>query len=160
MRNERWLIMMVTGLMSLAINATVLTDSVKSDFMYESVDGRQLRLSSLPDDRLTVLVFFDPDCTTCRQELFQMRHSVVLQQAVEQGRAQVLTVCTEGTREAWLKICEEMPAWWTKGISAEEPYQVSAYDLSSLPAIYLLDNDKQVLLRVRDYAQLCELLNE
>lgn len=130
------------------------------DFTFLTADSAAKRVAELPDDRLTVLVFFDPDCTTCRQELFQMRHSVVLQQAVEQGRAQVLTVCTEGTREAWLKMCEEMPAWWTKGISTEEPYQVSAYDLSSLPAIYLLDNDKQVLLRVRDYAQLCELLNE
>ena len=152
MRNERWLLLLVLCLWAVMVGA--------QDFTFITTNGVAKRVAELPDDRLTVLVFFDPDCTTCRQELFQMRHSAVLQQAVEQGRVQVLTVCTEEDQEAWLKMCEEMPAWWTKGISTEEPLKVSAYDLSSLPAIYLLDNDKQVLLRVRDYAQLCELLSE
>ena len=130
------------------------------DFTFATTDGVATRLTELPADRLTVMVFFDPECTTCRQELFQMRHSSVLKQAVEKGRIQVLTVCIEEDRKAWLKMCEEMPSWWIKAESTAEPFKVSTYDLTSLPATYLLDNDKQVLLRVRDYAQLCELLNE
>ena len=128
------------------------------DFTFVTPESVAKRLGELPDDRLTVLVFFDPECTACRQELFQMRHSAVLRQAVEEGRAQVLTVCIEESHEAWLQMCREMPPAWLKGVSTTEPFLLNDYDLTSLPATYLLDHDKQVLLRVRDYAQLCELL--
>lgn len=152
MKNERWRLLLVLCLWTVVAKA--------QDFTFATTDGVATRLTELPADRLTVMVFFDPECTTCRQELFQMRHSSVLKQAVEKGRIQVLTVCVEEDREAWLKMCEEMPSWWIKAESTEEPFKISAYDLTSLPATYLLDSDKQVLLRVRDYAQLCELLNE
>jgi len=128
------------------------------DFTFVTPESVAKRLGELPDDRLTVLVFFDPECTACRQELFQMRHSAVLRQAVEEGRAQVLTVCVEENIEAWQQMCREMPTEWIKGMSATEPFLLKEYDLSSLPVTYLLDTDKKVLLRVRDYAQLCDLL--
>jgi len=150
MRNERWLLLLVLCLWAVMVGA--------QDFTFITTNGVAKRVAELPDDRLTVLVFFDPDCTTCRQELFQTRHSAVLRQAVEEGRAQVLTVCVEENIEAWQQMCREMPTEWIKGMSATEPFLLKEYDLSSLPATYLLDTDKKVLLRVRDYAQLCDLL--
>lgn len=64
--------------------------AVAQYFRCETRDGKMMRLSELPQDRLTLLVFYDPDCTDCRQELFGMKHSGVLRQTVREGRVQVL----------------------------------------------------------------------
>ena len=50
----------------------VMSDSVKvaEDFSVVTVGGQEMKLSDLPKGRLTILVFFDPDCKVCRQTLF------------------------------------------------------------------------------------------
>ena len=45
------------------------------DLLYERTDGRTMTLDSLPDSRMTLLLFYDPECGDCQQELFVMRHS-------------------------------------------------------------------------------------
>lgn len=148
MRNERWrlLTMMMAGLMSLAINAQELKDSVGAqDFTCETVDGRRMKLSELPAGRETLLLFYDPDCSDCRQELFAMRHSTALRRAVNDGRLQVLAVCVGDDERLWRQSCEELPPAWTLAIAREDLSQHPCYDTSSLPMLYLLDNKKQVL---------------
>ena len=79
------------------------------DLLYERTDGRTMTLDSLPDSRMTLLLFYDPECSDCQQELFVMRHSSQLRQAIAEARMQVLAVCTEPNDSLWRHTVSEMP---------------------------------------------------
>lgn len=55
--------------------------------------------------------------------------------------------------EAWCEHLPQMPAGWTAGWTAGhapmEKDGTAAYDLPGIPALYLLDRDKTVLVRNR-----------
>lgn len=167
MRNERRLLLitLMAGLMSLAINAQtradsvaavvqVQKDSVAADFSMETTDRQVLRLSQLPTARQTLLMFYDPDCTDCRQELFAMRHSSSLRRAVQQGRVQVVCVYAEQDEALWRETAAALPRAWTiaKACCAEEVHH--HYDLSAMPLLLLLDGNRRILQQAYEFSEL------
>lgn len=130
------------------------------DFRCETREGRVMRLSELPQDRLTLLVFYDPDCTDCRQELFGMKHSGMLRQAVREGRVQVMAVYAEADEALWRETCQELPDTWTVAIARDDIHAMKCYDLSGMPAIYILNRYKEVVLADADLYQLADLLKK
>ena len=146
MGNKRWrlLTVVMAGLMSLAINAQEPADSVVAqDFTLETREGRTLRLSELAADRWTLLMFYDPDCSDCRQELFAMRHSSWLRQAVGEGRLQVVCVYAEADEELWRATASELPETWTVAIARTDVHR--DYDLSAMPLLLLLDGERHIV---------------
>ena len=161
MGNKRWrlLTIVMAGLMSLAINAQEPTDSVAHDFTLETREGRTVRLSELPADRQTLLMFYDPDCSDCRQEQFAMRHSSLLQRAVSEGRVQVLCVYAEENDSLWRATMDEFPAAWMVAKARTDIKSEGFYDLSGMPALYLLDKSKAILQHCYEFSELRERLN-
>ena len=169
--------LMVAGLMSLAINAQVQTDTLADDavlevcdsvavqaydFAFETRDGRQLRLSELPagsPDRLTLLMFYDPDCTDCRQELFAMRHSSQLRQAVRQGRVQVLCVYAEHDEALWRETAGELPKAWMVARATDVDEVHRHYDLSAMPLLLLLNTERYVLQQTYEFIEMTGILS-
>jgi hypothetical protein len=130
------------------------------DLLYERTDGRSLTIDSLPDSRMTLLLFYDPECSDCQQELFVMRHSSQLRQAIAEARLQVLAVCTEPNDSLWRHTVEEMPSTWMPVMLRSDNWFDSPYDLSSLPAMYLLGRNRKILLKETDLYQVLELLRK
>ena len=130
------------------------------DLLYERTDGRSLTIDSLPDSRMTLLLFYDPECSECQQELFVMRHSSQLRQAIAEARLQVLAVCTEPNDSLWRHTVSEMPSTWVPVMLRSDNWFDSPYDLSSLPAMYLLGRNREILLKETDLYQVLELLRK
>ncbi len=130
------------------------------DLLYERTDGRSLTIDSLPDSRMTLLLFYDPECSDCQQELFVMRHSSQLRQAIAEARLQVLAVCTEPNDSLWRHTVSEMPSTWVPVMLRSDNWFDSPYDLSSLPAMYLLGRNREILLKETDLYQVLELLRK
>lgn len=130
------------------------------DLFYERTDGRSLTIDSLPDSRMTLLLFYDPECSDCQQELFVMRHSSQLRQAIAEARLQVLAVCTEPNDSLWRHTVSEMPSTWVPVMLRSDNWFDSPYDLSSLPAMYLLGRNREILLKETDLYQVLELLRK
>ena len=130
------------------------------DLLYERTDGRSLTIDSLPDSRMTLLLFYDPECSDCLQELFVMRHSSQLRQAIAEARLQVLAVCTEPNDSLWRHTVSEMPSTWVPVMLRSDNWFDSPYDLSSLPAMYLLGRNREILLKETDLYQVLELLRK
>ena len=130
------------------------------DLLYERTDGRSLTIDSLPDSRMTLLLFYDPECSDCQQELFVMRHSSQLRQAIAEVRLQVLAVCTEPNDSLWRHTVSEMPSTWVPVMLRSDNWFDSPYDLSSLPAMYLLGRNREILLKETDLYQVLELLRK
>lgn len=109
---------------------------------------------------MTLLLFYNPECSDCQQELFVMRHSSQLRQAIAEARLQVLAVCTEPNDSLWRHTVSEMPSTWVPVILRSDNWFDSPYDLSSLPAMYLLGRNREILLKETDLYQVLELLRK
>lgn len=152
MIRSRWNVLMAFWLCALMVHA--------QDIAFETREGRAMRLSELPSDRLTLLLLFDPDCTDCRQELFGMRHSTPLRKAMEQKKVQVACVSTVAADTLWRETVAELPTTWVVAVTRTDLTNSKVYDISELPVLYLLDKKKKVLQQAYSLGDLLERLNQ
>ena len=165
----RILISILTWLWVLSVSAqshVVSNDTVVSadsvvvaeNFRSMTAEGRVVELDSLPTGRLTILVFFDPDCGTCRQAIFGLKHSSLVNQLIEEQVLQVMTVHVGYEERLWRDMLGDMPETWVKTTTTVEMLDGKCYDLSSMPALYLLDADRKIMMRSSYAEDLTEVL--
>jgi len=116
------------------------------DFSYLASDGKKNRLYTTSGERL-LLFFHDPDCSICQQERKWMAGHPAIQAAVKRKELVVLTIYPDSLKEIWLKSVKEFPAEWINGYEEGAIRHQCSYDLRALPAWYLLDAKKRVLLK-------------
>jgi thiol-disulfide isomerase/thioredoxin len=116
-----------------------------NDFSYMTVDGRRQSLDKTATDHMTLLLFYDPDCDSCRKMINRLRHDAVVNKCIAEGQLTVLAIYIEEDYERWRASAVDMPAKWVVGtergvVSADE-----LYDLTIMPSIYLLDSQKKIV---------------
>ena len=155
------IVMWLWALMMSAQTA-VETDSVVTaeNFAAVTAEGRMVELDSLPKGRLTILVFFDPDCKACRQALFGLKHSSLVNQLISEEVLQVMTVHVGYEEWLWREMLNDMPETWIRTTQKTEMRDSKCYDLSSLPALYLLDADRRIMMRGYYAEQLTDVLQK
>ena len=118
---------------------------VATDFAYYTADGQRRLLSETATDRMTLLLFYDPDCDNCRNMIARLRTDAVVNKAVAQKRLTVLAVYTEEDYDRWRASLKDMPANWTVATDHAVVATDELYDLTVMPALYLLDSQKRVV---------------
>ena len=118
---------------------------VARDFCYVTADGTRHLLSETTTDGMTLLLFYDPDCDNCRTTIARLRTDAVVNKAVAQKRLTVLAVYTEEDYNRWHATLKDMPANWTVATDHAVVATDELYDLTVMPALYLLDHQKRVL---------------
>ncbi|MFR9499410.1 MAG: DUF5106 domain-containing protein [Rikenellaceae bacterium] len=73
---------------------------------------------------LTLLYFYDPECTDCKRTAAVMSRSTLLQELEKSGTLRIIKTLTEGNTQI-----------------------DSLYDLKAIPSLYLLDSEKRVMLK-------------
>lgn len=128
------------------------------NFSWKTTEGTNMWLSQLPTDRLTLLVFYDPDCRDCRQMLFALRHSSAVKQRVGERLLQVVAVDAGGNEALWETTRDELPDTWMRGLLTSDLTHCRPYDGAEVPALFLLDADRRVMMAGQDIQTLTSLL--
>ena len=118
-----------------------------TDFDYVVADGTKSHLYALSSPYV-ILFFYDPECAHCRQLIDQMHHSTVLNEALEKHQLQLLTIYPYADTTAWRTGVANLPTAWINSYNpASTILSDELYELKITPALYLLDQEKRVLVR-------------
>lgn len=119
-----------------------------TDFQFALFPGTEKTRLSLVKAPKLLLMFYDPDCHTCQEVLEHISVSELFSSAAKGGKFTLLCIYS-GTRvEEWRQYRDRIPSWATVGIEQEMRIDnEQLYHLRAFPTLYLLDEDKTVILR-------------
>ena len=121
---------------------------VATDFDFTTPDGHVHRLSTFRA-RYTLLYFYNPDCPACREIKEYIRSSEVFREWTEDRNGlRVLAVYPDEDLKLWRERLGQMPEAWTVGCDkGHKLMDDRLYDLKAIPTVYLLGQDKRVILK-------------
>jgi hypothetical protein len=118
-----------------------------SDFIYTLKNGSSASLLRTKS-KLLLLYFFNPECHECKIARGKILQSAAIGQLEKKGVLRILSVYPDQELSAWTRNYAELPATWINGYDKGSVVQKKAiYDLKAIPTLYLLDENKTVLLR-------------
>lgn len=122
-----------------------------ANIRYETAEGRSGSLNAIKTPY--VLVYFNnPGCEHCHQTTEHMRRSLALEKALNERRITVLSVYPDEDLTLWREHVKDFPETWIVGY--DKPQDINekqTYDLRAIPSLYLLDKNKNVLLKDATY---------
>lgn len=114
---------------------------------YTLVNGSQNSLYDIKS-KYVLLFINNPDCTDCRVMTQRLISSKIFSDRVACGDLRILSFYPDEDLSIWQKHQDEMPKSW---INAYDKQMVvrnnNLYDLKKYPTLYLLDQNKRVLLK-------------
>lgn len=121
--------------------------TVASDFTFTLANGDQKRMRAIQSP-LLLIYFNNPGCGGCHQVQRFLEKSDVIDYCLSQGELTILSVYPDQDLTAWKANLGKMPPSW---INAYDGHTVirgrRLYDLKAIPALYLLDENKTVILK-------------
>ncbi len=123
-----------------------------ANFNYTLASGETLSLYSIKSDYL-LLIFFDPECSTCDAVIRQIKESESINNAMKMNSPTrtmltVLTVYPGENINEWFDYLPQLPTEW---VNAYDQGMVitkkNLYDINAYPILYLLDKNKKVILK-------------
>jgi hypothetical protein len=121
--------------------------SLANDFEYLSPNGQKRNMHNLRAEYL-LLFFNNPECNACKEMRSTMMSSSIIRNATSDGKLKILSVYTDIDLSVWYKHLLEFPSNWIQGRDNDEYlYKNDVYDFKAIPTIYLLDQNKKVILK-------------
>lgn len=121
--------------------------SKAADFRYTDRNGAERTLYETPSARQTLLVFYNPTCDSCEQLIFDLQHNPNVSEAIKRGEMSVVAIYSGPDRETWSASASSLPESWTVGYEPDTLEENDLYDFRATPTIFLLDNDKNVIIK-------------
>lgn len=123
-----------------------------NDFRYTLVSGHSSNLYSIKSEYI-LLMFSNPECSTCMSVTSQLNQSVAIQGALSrnsQGRTMltIMTLYPDNNIDEWRSHLSELPPDWLHTYdNGMEITHKKLYDIKAIPTLYLLDKNKKVILK-------------
>ncbi|MDD3033991.1 MAG: DUF5106 domain-containing protein [Bacteroidales bacterium] len=137
----------LTNQLNLALKNRLGTKAL--DFSFVNADGRESSLYKISSDYL-ILMFYDPDCPTCKATMQSMESSPIL--AAAEGKLKILTIYAGVDFENWKSHVPKLSKKWINGCNKDLTIMDgSLYDMRPTPSLYMLDRSKTVLMKDAPY---------
>ncbi|RHH14344.1 DUF5106 domain-containing protein [Bacteroides fragilis] len=121
-----------------------------TDFTFADHSGRLRKLSDTKNEYI-LLFFNNPGCHACHQVIDQLKESSFS----HHPQLTILSIYPDKDLEEWKKAENDFPPDWINGYSPEGfIMEKEIYDLKAIPTLYLLDNNKVVLLKDATWEQI------
>ena len=118
-----------------------------NDFVYTLADGSQHRMHDI-EANYTILMFSNPGCPMCREIMEEITSSPLLNLLTEHGDLRTLSLYPDEDLEAWREHFKDMPTSWIRAYDKGMKITVERLcNLSAIPSLYLLDNQKRVIIK-------------
>lgn len=118
-----------------------------NDFRYTLESGRTGTLYGIKA-KYTLIFFNNPGCTMCKTIREAICASQILTSMIDSGEIKVLALYPDEQLDEWHAYKEHIPSTWInsydKGTVINKNH---LYDLKAIPALYLLDSQKRVLVK-------------
>jgi hypothetical protein len=129
-----------------------------TDFVFVQRNGKRMSLKEVKADYV-LLYLNDPECSACKQIKEALENSEIICRWKNSGRMKVVSVCIEGKTTGWQNI--PAPEGWVDGCDVDRRLlEDDLYDLRNLPAIYLLDANKKIMLKNATVQRLEQVLEQ
>lgn len=121
--------------------------SLAADFGFVDLKGRYHTLYRTPG-RLVLLFFSNPGCTNCAEITNTLQSDKMVSTLQDKGILQVVNVYIDEDLDLWRKYAVDYPKDWVSGFDPEGTIRAELlYNVRAIPSLYLLDEDKTVLLK-------------
>ena len=118
-----------------------------NDFDYTDRRGRTRNMYSLKNDFVIVYIN-NPGCAMCRDITEALKQSQIISDLQRKGRLKILAIYPDENLDEWHAHLGDMPAEWINGYDKGcHIERENLYNVSAIPALYLLDKEKTVLVK-------------
>ena len=118
-----------------------------ADFSFADSKGR---ITSLHDIKApyTLLFFSNPGCEACMAIIEMLKGEQKVTEMVSSGFLAVVNVYIDEDIQAWMDYMPIYPAEWHNGFDQDQVIRTEGlYSVRAIPSLYLLDNEKRVILK-------------
>jgi hypothetical protein len=117
------------------------------DFEFALKDGSESNLYAVKA-KFLLLYFHNPGCTDCKIEREKIIASPFMQKLQKEGILKVLSLYPDKDLSEWKKHYSELPQNWINGYDKKLRIKdKEVYDLRAIPSLYLLNDQKIVILK-------------
>lgn len=115
------------------------------DVTVVTIDGQKSSLFALSGSQYTMVMFYNPDCNSCAQQIAQAIDSPEFSDAVSGDILRAVAIYPGNDSGLWHDLKSKIPHQWCNAMAQEPVDQI--YDLTSIPTIYLLNAKHNVVLK-------------
>lgn len=120
---------------------------VASDFRFADSKGRMHSLHGI-ESPFTLLFFSNPGCEACMGIINMLKGEPKVSQMISEGRLAVLNIYIDEDIQAWRDYMPVYPDSWYNGFDPDMVIRNdNLYSVRAIPSLYLLDNEKRVILK-------------
>lgn len=118
-----------------------------NDFDYTIKSGKMSNLYSLKNDFVIVYIN-NPGCAMCRDITEALKQSQIISDLQSSGMLKILAIYPDENLDEWHKHHADIPAEWINGYDRGcRIERENLYNIAAIPALYLLDKDKRVVVK-------------
>lgn len=122
--------------------------SMASGFSATGRNGGKIRVEPRTDNKLTVVMFYEPDCEQCKASISRLSADPILDRLVGDGSLRFIAVYVGENIDLWKKYSASLPENWEVGV--DELMDIDKRDLYQIratPSFYVIGEDGRIIIK-------------
>ena len=123
------------------------TGTVAADFRFADKKGRMHTLHGIKAP-MTLLFFSNPGCNACMNIINVLKGEPAISEMIASGQLAVLNIYIDEDLQGWRDYMPVYPEEWYNGFDPDLVIRTdNLYYVRAIPSLYLLDENKRVILK-------------